>query len=359
MEPNAFPRLTPIASVDRAERRVLKLRELLALQLPEPQWLIEPWIPRDALVLVVGPPNAGKSKAALGLSRWALERGQRVFYAQEEGSRPGWKSACWRALSGLPDDAADRFASVFRPALDLCDPSDRDWLVRAVHEAGGADLVFLDSLAAVFPNADENDGVGMKRLTEHLVELQTDLGGTVVVLHHSNMAGWRRGAPPPSQADARGHGALAARVDTQLAIVPEPRVADGIAFKLWVTKQREFERARPQRLQISLPEGQPSTFEAWTADATEAKARASEEEKAEALLVDLVACVAIAGGEPVLQADLFRRVRGKQARKSRTLKLAVDRGLILRVEPPEHPGRKGPKPKAYAAPRPEGADHAA
>jgi KaiC/GvpD/RAD55 family RecA-like ATPase len=161
----------------------------------EIKYLIEPEVPKGALVLITGAPGSGKSTlvmhwsmqmALAGNEVLYLDRDNPLFIAQERIERFGGKTVDGLMYWGLWSKDAN--GEPLEPPYP-----DSDFLKEAVRQMQNPVLVF--DTFATFSNGDENDnavvGATFKRL-RHL----TNLGATVLVIHHKgkNAASKYRGA---------------------------------------------------------------------------------------------------------------------------------------------------------------------
>ena len=161
----------------------------------EIKYLIEPEVPKGALVLVTGSPGSGKSTlvmhwsmqmALAGNEVLYLDRDNPLFIAQERIERFGGKTVDGLMYWGLW--TKDACGEPLEPPYP-----DSDFLKEAVRQMKNPVVVF--DTFATFSNGDENDnavvGATFKRL-RHL----TNLGATVLVIHHKgkNAASKYRGA---------------------------------------------------------------------------------------------------------------------------------------------------------------------
>ena len=163
--------------------------ELIRNQPPESfehqeiKYLIEPEVPKGALVLVTGAPGSGKSTLVMHWSIQMAQAGNEVLYldrdnplfiAQERIERFGGKTVDGLMYWGLW--TKDAHGEPLEPPYP-----DSDFLREAVRQMKNPVVVF--DTFATFSSGDENDnavvGATFKRL-RHL----TNLGATVLVIHH-------------------------------------------------------------------------------------------------------------------------------------------------------------------------------
>lgn len=161
----------------------------------EIKYLIEPEIPRGALVLITGNPGCGKSTLVMHWSIQMAQEGNEVLYldrdnplfiAQERIERFGGNTVNGLMYWGLWNKHANG---------DPLEPPypESEFLVEAVKKMKNPVLVF-DTFAA-FSEGDENDNAVVGKIFKRFRHL-TNLGATVLVIHHKgkNAASKYRGA---------------------------------------------------------------------------------------------------------------------------------------------------------------------
>jgi hypothetical protein len=179
-------------------------------------WRIKRVVPKMGIGAVYGSSTAGKSfwvKRMLA----AISRGETFFgyttcfcpvtYVVSEGE---WGVAQRvRAEEQEHGKLPDTFR-VITTALDILNADDRQDLVRAIRAAGQGDgIVVFDTLNRAAPGIDENDSADMSNVVAALKWLQEQLGGAVMVVHHT---GKDAGRGP------RGHSSLFAALDFGIEI---------------------------------------------------------------------------------------------------------------------------------------------
>jgi hypothetical protein len=201
------------------------------LQRPHPIELVEGLI-AAGIVLVYGESGCGKSFAAGDLAgavvRGAgflghpvLQPGPVAYVAAEGNVRDrlaGYLAANALTVQALKD------LQIIEPGIDLRGGADElVELLRAIQPS----LLVIDTLNACMPGADENGSQDMSLALASVRHIRSEIGCTVVLIHHSGKDATR---------GARGHSSLRAAVDTELFI--EAEEATGIR-RLRVTKQRD------------------------------------------------------------------------------------------------------------------------
>lgn len=139
------------------------------------KWLVEPWITRAEVTLVVGAPNVGKSTFVAWLLRCANR--PLVFPGREESlsskTIPRWKEATVKLdRVGIMNDRDYRFprdgSAVAEKAL-----------------AWGCDLIVFDPIDSYYSDSiGENDGPGVREYLESLASLADLTGAAVVGIRH-------------------------------------------------------------------------------------------------------------------------------------------------------------------------------
>jgi hypothetical protein len=201
-------------------------------QLPPAQYLIDGFIQKEALNLLVGPSGSGKTFAALDMALsittntpWHEHTVQldTVLYLAAEGMA-GLNSRinAWSHAHTEPDQDRIRFAN---EPLNLLKPKDVDRVIQAVSQTG-AGLVVIDPLARFMEGADENSSKDMSTAVASLTRIQRETGTTLLVPHHT---GKNTGK------GARGHSSLLAAADHELTMR-----TSGPSVEIRVTKARDL-----------------------------------------------------------------------------------------------------------------------
>lgn len=158
---------------------------------PEP-WFVKTIIPATGVGSIYGPSGTYKSFLTLDLlahisNGWdwfgCRTTARPVVYVPFEGKGGVPKRVqAWRADHA---DKPSKIAFLFA-GLNLRNAADRAKLVRTLLEQGWAGGVLcIDTLAQAGPGIDENSSEGMGEMIGIFQELQTKLGGVVLVVHHT------------------------------------------------------------------------------------------------------------------------------------------------------------------------------
>lgn len=179
--------------------------------------LIHGLISKGQLAMIAGPSGSGKSVFQLHLGA-ALLNGSVVFdhtipkrarmlYVNLEGDlkprleaieqhHPGWTFPAPHAMF------------LTRP-WRLNDRDSVDDLANHVNQAGGVDVIFIDTLNRATPGSDENLSTDMGMVIAHANLLINKTGAAVVLTHHTGKA---------KERGPRGHSSLYAALDTCLMV---------------------------------------------------------------------------------------------------------------------------------------------
>lgn len=221
---------------------IISADELAAL--PPVRWLVRDVLPEEGVAAIYGPPACGKSFLALDLlgavaagRSWFGHRATAapVLYIALEGER----GIAQRAKAYEKRHEANLRIHFLPTALDLRQAQDRADLVTAARAAGLAGGVLcIDTLAASAPGLDENASSDMGALISHVKELQAELGGLVLLVHH---------AGKDATKGLRGHSSLLAALDASIFVT---RSDDRREWRVAKSKDGADGEAHPFRLDV-------------------------------------------------------------------------------------------------------------
>lgn len=175
--------------------------------LPPLRWLVKGIIPETGIGTIFGQSGTFKSFLALHLlahvangQQWLghkVNAAPAVYVPFEgQGGIPK-RVAAWKlALAHRGIVAATNMRFITEP-MNLRLKADRDKLVATLVENGWAGgILCVDTLAQAGPGIDENSSQGMGEMIAAFQELQQQLGGVILIIHHSGksekagMRGW-------------------------------------------------------------------------------------------------------------------------------------------------------------------------
>lgn len=212
---------------------------------PSVQWRVRGVLPFDGIAAMFGPSGSGKSFLTLDLLATVASGGEwfgcrvksaPVLYVALEGEAGiSQRIQAHQAKHGpLPDGF--RF---LLQSLDIRATDDRADLVRAIQAAGWAGGVLcLDTLNRAAPGMDENDSRSMGEVISAAKSLQAELGGLVLLIHHTGKDATK---------GLRGHSSLHAALDAALEV---SRDGDRREWKMHKAKDGEDGEAHPFSLDV-------------------------------------------------------------------------------------------------------------
>ncbi len=222
---------------------------------PQPlKWWIKNWIPEEALVMIYGASNAGKSFVALdmlltmstGMGEWQGYRAKKAncLYLCGEG-RAGLRGRVALWVQEHNGTTTGSF-KVSKGPKRLNEQSDLEYACQQIDLSGmKPDVIVVDTLNRHF-SGNENDAEEMGGFIESCTALQERYRCTVIIIHHT-------GVSKDAEGRARGSSSLNAAIETSICITNE----DGY-LTLNQTKQRDIEKLPP--LQVHL---RGAVIEGW------------------------------------------------------------------------------------------------
>lgn len=305
------------------------LSEFMDIECPQLAWLVGGLMPAGSLTVMVSPPNAGKTLLAFDWAAQVAATGRKVLVVEEEGGMRSCQERLRRAAEAadLVNGKMDNVLVAWNSGLSLLEPKDVTMLINYIR-ANHVELVVLDSISALTRGLDENDSKDMTILAEMLHAIKAETGCAVLALHHTTKESWKPGQTP-SLASSRGHGALAARVDSMLALVPLAQQSGTVKLELHNIKQRDAERAQPREVEIQM------TGTAAIVSSVEMNPyldRATIEEsvaKVRAILPLMLKHIPEVGTIGIGHIELFRKVGKRDEISRRALQMLVDDQSVI------------------------------
>jgi hypothetical protein len=227
------PRAGPVGpDTARSQRFLVQPAHQFAVGTP-PAWIIKGVLPKADLAVLFGESGSGKSFAALDMAvdialgqpwRGHTTRRGRVVYVAAEGAG-GFRNRLKAIVQQRGLEINQLPIGVIADAPNLMERADALDVAKAIHAAGGADLVIVDTFAQVMPGANENAGEDVGKALAHCKGIHRATGALVMLVHHSGK---------DSSKGARGWSGLRAAADVELEVV---RVDN--ARSLTVTKLKD------------------------------------------------------------------------------------------------------------------------
>ncbi len=241
--------LTAVAALlertkEHAQRfRLLTPADLVAL--PAVRWRVRGVLPLEGIAAVFGPSGSGKSFLVLSLlasvssgAEWfgcRVVRAPVLYVALEGEAGISQRVKAYQVKNGR---VADGFRFLLQ-GLDIRNATDRADLVQAVRASGWhGGVLCLDTLNRAAPGMDENDSKSMGEAIGAAKAIQAELGGLVLLVHHTGKDATR---------GLRGHSSLHAALDAAIEVT---RNDDRRDWKIAKSKDGEDGEARPFRLDV-------------------------------------------------------------------------------------------------------------
>lgn len=176
----------------RAESRIKVFSAAELVKRPPVRWRIRGILPEEGFAALYGPPACGKS--FLTLDMLAHIASGRDWFGRRVRSSPVAYVA-FEGAHGVPQRvmafqreywALDQISFIEAPTISLVEPADREALIDVLRQhllTNG--VLCIDTLAASAPGIDENSSEGMGKLISELQAIQYEVGGCVLVVHHT------------------------------------------------------------------------------------------------------------------------------------------------------------------------------
>ena len=193
---------------DDAARTItaVTLADFLARELPPREYVLEPVIPAQGLVMIAGARGIAKTFVGLGLGyavatgsgfqKWKAPQPRRVLYLDGEmpaAAKQERLAALVHASEALPPD--DEHFRLVTPDLQadlLPDLTSEEGQRALAPHVAAADLVILDNLSTLCRSGKENEAESWVPVQEWLLGLRR-AGKSLVLIHHTGKNGLQRG----------------------------------------------------------------------------------------------------------------------------------------------------------------------
>lgn len=234
-----------LETVKTAPLRYTLLSDDDLCKLPPLQWRIKKVLPENGLAACYGASGSGKSFLILDALQSLAAGGDwfdyktkpcHVLYCALEGeSGVAGRVSAYRIRHGTTSPNIRYLVQSFN-LLDSGDMLDLAQAIKANRQ--GADVIVLDTLNRAASGADENDSKSMGQIIAASKQLQTIIGGLVILVHHTGK---------DASKGLRGHSSLHAALDAAIEVR-----RDGDRREWVITKSKDGEdgTTHPFRLDI-------------------------------------------------------------------------------------------------------------
>jgi putative DNA primase/helicase len=192
----------------RPPLRSLNVRELLELDIPPREMILNPILPAQGLVMLYAPRGIGKTHVALWMAytiacggemfggRWHSEKPSKVLFV--DGEMPA--STLQERLSSIVASSENELKDegnlkIITPDVqeigipDLCTAAGQEWLEPHLE---GINLLILDNLSSLCRSGRENESESWNPLQSWLLNLRKK-GISLLFVHHAGKGGNQRG----------------------------------------------------------------------------------------------------------------------------------------------------------------------
>lgn len=252
---------TPLPNETGLRPLVVMADELLGLEVPPREMIVDPFIPSSSLSMIYGPRGTGKTWVSMSLAMavargenflaYSVEKARIVLFIDGEMALADLQDRV-RKLSAAPPPTllilpSERLFQAARP-INLHSEDDQQAILTLLDdlEAEGRrpEVIIFDNLSSLSGGVDENDNSALDHLLRWLIGLR-HTGMAVILVHHSGKNGTQRGA-------SRREDLL----ETVIALMPPPEDAvphDGAHLVLTFPKTRG-RKPDPETLELRLTE---------------------------------------------------------------------------------------------------------
>lgn len=194
------------------------------------QWVMEPFIPKGAFVLVQGGPKSGKTWFGAWLAGECAKMGLRVAVVEEEGPKEVLRD---RLKPFLPDPIAvnRNLRVLYKKRIRIDNPK---ILAALIEFYRGFDVIVLDPFIRLH-GRKEKESDEMMAVLACVQKLMLETGAAVILIHHTkkNESWHRTRTSDAGLDDGRGSGTIASEADNVIAIrgvPPAERRAGQVRF---------------------------------------------------------------------------------------------------------------------------------
>lgn len=180
--------------------------DLLAMNLPERETLLAPWLQSQALAMLYAWRGVGKTHVALGIAYalasggeflgWNAPRPVKVLYIDGEMPGPALKERVARIVASSEREAEPGTLRFVTPDLQpdgvMPNLAEREGQAAINAALGDAQVIVVDNLSCLVRGGKENEADGWTPIAEWALRMRAT-GRTVLFVHHAGKGGQQRG----------------------------------------------------------------------------------------------------------------------------------------------------------------------
>jgi hypothetical protein len=305
----------------------LTLSDLMAKEIPQQEFIIFPWLPTQALIMVYAARGVGKTWVALEMAisiamgrdflAWPVPKPRRVLFIDGEMPLASLQFRLRNLLGSTPLPAdltliSSQLLWQDSAPLNISQPKQQlrvdDLLNEMKVEGKAPDLIILDNLSSLVTGIDENSNSDLDQFLQWLVKLRSQ-GYAVMAVHHAGKNGDQRGG-------SRREDLLDTVVKLEKRESLNFAVAEGACFDIKFTKLRG-EHPKPISLVAALTTNENGHL-CWK----------HEEDKKLPAYMKVVQ--GIHDYKPATQTALAEKLGCTRQHVSEMVKVCVEKGLIIK-----------------------------
>lgn len=191
---------------ERSGLRTRSAIELVKMDIPPRQWVLEPVIPQKGTVMIYGPRGTGKTFISTGLAyavassgpflHWKSETPRRVLLVDGEMPLEALRERIIQTAQGNdfepPDESYLRIMAADDQEFGIPDLSTKQGMEAVEAHLDGIELVILDNISTLVRSGRENDAESWTGVQEWMLSLRRK-GISVLLIHHAGKGGGQRG----------------------------------------------------------------------------------------------------------------------------------------------------------------------
>lgn len=191
----------------KAKPIAITLNEFLERKLPEREFIIQPCLQKQGLVMIYAQRGIGKTYFALLLAcsmangvslfggKWKISKKHRVLYIDGEMAANSMQERIKTIIANHPDFANDNFSIITRDIQlhgimpDISTIEGQDSLESEIEKS---DIIIIDNLSTLARSGKENEANSWNPIADWLLRLRSQ-GKSVIIIHHAGKNNSQRG----------------------------------------------------------------------------------------------------------------------------------------------------------------------